>query len=65
MDIMNSDKLILKDLTLKLAMLLALTSAARASEIKFLDILYLTEHSTDYTFQFGKNTKTKVNQVNQ
>ena len=47
-----------KDLTLKLTMLLALTSATKASEIGFLDIRYLIKYSSGYTFHFGKNTKT-------
>jgi len=45
-------------LTLKLTMLLELTSAARAHEICFLDVRYLVKHSTGYTFHFGKPTKT-------
>ena len=48
----------LKDLTLKLAMLLALTPAAKASEICFLDTRYLIKHNSGYIFHFGKNTKT-------
>ena len=48
----------LKDLTLKLTMLLALTSAARASEICYLDTRYLIKHNSGYIFQFGKTTKT-------
>ena len=48
----------LKDLTLKLAMLLPLTSAARASEICHLDTRYLIKHNSGYIFHFGKNTKT-------
>ena len=36
----------------------ALTSAARASEICFLDYNYLERHSSRYEFQFGRNTKT-------
>ena len=51
-------ELILKDLTLKLAMLLALTSVARASEIGFLNVRYLIKYSCGYTFYFGRNTKT-------
>ena len=47
-----------KDLTLKLTMLVALTSAVRASEIGFLDIRYLINHSSGYTFHFRKNTQT-------
>ena len=37
-------------------MLLALTSAARASEIHLLDIKLLVKHCTGYVFQFAKNT---------
>ena len=48
----------LKDLTLKLTMFLALTSATRASEICYLDIGYLIKHNSGYNFHFGKNTKT-------
>ena len=48
----------LKDLTLKLTMLLALTSAARRSELGFLDIQFLIKHLSGYTFHFRKNTKT-------
>ena len=44
--------------TMKLTVLLALTLAARASEIAFLDIRYLIKHSSGYTFHLGKNTKT-------
>ena len=47
-----------KDLTLKLTTLVALTSAVRASEIGFLDIQYLINHSSGYTFHFRKNTQT-------
>ena len=47
-----------KDLTLKLTTLEALTSAVRASEIGFLDIRYLINHSSGYTFHFRKNTQT-------
>ena len=50
----------LKDLTLKLTMLLALTSAGRASDICYLDSKYLTKHSSGYIFQFGKVTKTST-----
>ena len=53
----NSEALNLKELTLKLTMLLALVSAVRASEISFLDIQYLVKHLTGYIFQFGKITK--------
>ena len=49
---------IIKKPTLKETMLLALTSTTRASNICFLDIRYLIEHSCAYIFDFGKNTKT-------
>lgn len=38
-------------------MLLALTSAARISEISFLDINYLVRHLSGYIFQCGRNKK--------
>lgn len=44
-------------LTKKLTMLLAVTSAARAHEICFLDIRYLVKHHSGYIFSFGKLTK--------
>ena len=47
----------LTELTLKLAMLLALTSTVRASEICFLDINYLVRHLSGYIFECGRNTK--------
>ena len=48
----------IKPLTLKLTMLLALTSAARAHEIAYLDIRYLVRHHSGYSFHFCKPTKT-------
>ena len=36
-------------------MLLALTSAVRASDIAYLDTRYLIKHPSGYIFQFGKN----------
>ena len=39
-------------------MLVALTSAARGSEICFLNINYFVRHSSGHVFQFGRNTKT-------
>ena len=39
-------------------MLLTLTSAARASEICYLDTRYLIKHNSGYIFHFGKDTKT-------
>ena len=38
-------------------MLMALTSAATASEICYLDTRYLIKHNSGYIFHFGKNTK--------
>ena len=46
----------LKDLTLKLTMLLALTGAGRASDIAYLDTRYLIKQPSEYIFQFGKTT---------
>ena len=48
----------IKPLTLKLTMILALTSATRAHEIACLDIRYLVRHHSGYSFHFGKPTKT-------
>ena len=45
-------------LTLKLTMLLALTSASRCSEIKNLDINYLAKSESKYCFNISKPTKT-------
>ena len=47
----------LKDLTLKLTVFPALTSAAKASEIDFGDIKYLAKYLFGYTFNFGKKTR--------
>ena len=44
--------------TLKLPMLLALTSAAKTSKICYLDIRYLIKQSSDYISHFDNNTKT-------
>ena len=49
----TTDKL----LTYKLAMLLALTSAARSHEMIFLNTKFLVKHHTEYSFHFGKPTK--------
>jgi len=43
-----------KMLTLKLTILLALTSVSRVSEITNLDIRYLSRHPTEYFFVFSK-----------
>ena len=56
-NVLSSQKFVtngsLKDLTLKLTMLLVLTSADRASSIGF----YLIKHPSEYIFHFGKTTK--------
>ena len=44
-------------LTLKLSVLLALTSACRVSEIKYLDTRYMIKSHTSVIFQFSKITK--------
>ena len=44
-------------LTLKLTMLLALASACRCSELKCLDIRYMTKTENSYIFEFSKVTK--------
>ena len=56
---------LLKHSTLKLTMLLALTSTARASEIHLLDVRLLVKHSSGYIFQFRKKTPKNQNKVNQ
>jgi len=43
--------------TKKLTMLLALSSAARAHEVCFLDIRFLIKHKSGFTFSFAKLTK--------
>ena len=53
-----NDLLSTKMLTLKLTMLLALTSASRCSEIKNLDINYLAKSESKYCFNISKPTKT-------
>jgi len=55
---LNSEKITNKLLTIKLTLLLALTSASRAHEICYLDTNYLIKHSSCYTFHFEKLTKT-------
>ena len=50
-----------KQLTYKLAMLLALTSSARAHELSCLDTRYLVRHHTGYSFSFGNVTKSARN----
>lgn len=56
---------LLKHSTLKLTMLLVLTSTARASEIHLLDVRLLVKHSSGYIFQFRKKTPKNQNKVNQ
>ena len=53
-----NDLLSKKMLTLKLTMLLALTSASRCLEIRNLDINYLTKYESKYCFNISKPTKT-------
>jgi len=48
---------VFRKLTLKLAMLLALTSAARAHEICFLNTKFLVKHHSGYSFHFNVHTK--------
>jgi len=47
-----------KMLTLKLTMLLAITSAARAHEICLLNLEYSVKHESFFVFQFAQVTKT-------
>lgn len=53
----GNDQLSDRLLTLKLTMLLALASACRCSELKCLDIRYMTKSTRSYIFQFSKVTK--------
>lgn len=46
-----------KLLTYKLVMLMALTSASRASEICHLDIRYMSKYASGYSFKLIKPTK--------
>lgn len=48
-----------KDLSHKLAMLLALTTASRASEIQGLDLAFMTDDGSHITFAIAKLTKTR------
>ena len=50
-----------KMLTLKLAMLLALASAGRTSELSALDIRYMTNTSEDIVLKLAKLTKSRKN----
>ena len=53
----NTNNISDKMLTLKLTMLLALVSAARAHEITYLNLKFLVKHTSEYSFHFGKPTK--------
>ena len=53
----QNGKLSLKILTLKLATLLALTSASRASELCYLDVGIMTKNDEKYIFGFSRVTK--------
>ena len=53
-----NDLLSTKMLTLKLTMLLDLTSASQCSELKHLDINYLAKSESTYCFNISKPTKT-------
>ena len=55
---LQSESISYKMLTLKLAMLLALTSSARSHELMYLNLDYLIKHHTSYCFHFGDITKT-------
>ena len=54
---MGFERIQLKMLIYKAAMLLALTGLSRAQEICYLDIRYLIKPSFGYTFHFYKLTK--------
>ena len=51
------EKLNAKDSTLKLTMLLALTATTRSSELKTLDIRFMTQTNEEYKFQIGETVK--------
>ena len=50
-------KLNAKELTLKLTMLLAQTATTRSSELKNLDIKFMTRSNQEYKFQLGETVK--------
>ena len=50
-------KLNAKELTLKLTMLLALTATTRSSELKNVDIKFMTRSNQEYKFQLGETVK--------
>ena len=60
---LDSERIELKMLTYKMAVLLALTESSRAHEICYLDIRYLVKHSFVYTFHFNKLTKQQGNVI--
>ena len=53
------ENLDLKDLTMRLAMLMALISAARSHELCYLDTTLMQDHGNKITFQMGKLTKSR------
>lgn len=53
----NSQELSLKDLTLKLFMLVALTTAQRGQSLHLLDTLNMVQEETAYTFMLDSNLK--------
>lgn len=53
----NSQELSLKDLTLKLVMLVALTTAQRGQSLQLLDIQNMVQEETAYTFMLNSNLK--------
>ena len=53
----NSQELSLKDLTLKLVMLVALTTAQRGQSLQLLDTQNMVEEETAYTFMLNSNLK--------
>ena len=53
----NSQELSLKDLTLKLVMLVALTTAQRGQSLQLLDTQNMVQEETAYTFMLNSNLK--------
>ena len=53
----NSQELSLKDLTLKLVMLIALTTAQRGQSLQLLDTQNMVQEETAYTFMLNSNLK--------
>ena len=56
---LDSSKIDIKLLSLKLTVLLALTGASRASELNMLDTEFLSRYSSKYTFELEGITKTQ------